>query len=94
MNAQNTPLRLIENPGFASLSHDRSHGRVGVGIILALASLTLLPLLITRLVEPAEPVTQVPFQSVPAEMAPTEYFPAQYQNQAQNSAPEEHIEAF
>jgi len=90
MKAQNSALRVITNDTSA---WERRPGRVAVGVILVLASFTLLPLIATDFMQPEESKKAQP---VPAEAVPptTEYFPAQYVNQAQNALPEEHIQAF
>lgn len=84
-----TPLKLVVSTDSSS---DKDQDRIAVRVILVLAAFTLLPLLVSGFVQPADLGEHL--QPPPAEISLAGYFPAQYRNAAQSGIPEEHIQAF
>ena len=92
MNARSSKLRVVENPQYEIPA--RSTGRVLIGVIAVLIALAVVPLLVKSFLATVQPVPQAQAEPASSEAAATWYYPAQYPNQAQNRAPEEHIQAF
>lgn len=93
MAMRNAHLALISN---ATSSRTSARRRLLVVTVVALLAVVLvvMPQLFNAGTVALPGGARAEVQSTPAEMTPTDYFPAQYQNQAQHSPPEDHIQAF